>query len=80
MKPRDALQLLDQVGANFQGNRQDHLNIQQPVMALRVFIEQYDPLEPSEERANIPANENPAKNDQKTPEEIAAEVRAKGEK
>lgn len=80
MQPRDALQLLDQVGANFNGNRQDHINIQQAIMTLKVFIEQHDPLDQSAGAPSIPANANQEKRSQKTPEEIAAEIRAKGEK
>jgi hypothetical protein len=49
-------------------------------MVLRAFIEQYDPLDHPGSGTNTPANENPAKNGQKTPEEIANEVRTKGEK
>jgi hypothetical protein len=80
MNHRDALNLLDQVGANFEGKRQDHINIQQAIMTLRVFIEEHDPLDPGAGAPSIPANENQEKKVKKTSEEIAAEVRVKGEK
>ena len=81
MKPCDALNWLDQVGASVNTNREGHVNIQQTVMTLRVFIEQHDPLQPSGDAVNTTAIENLAKNDQKIADEKeAAEVRAKGEK
>ncbi len=65
MNPRQALQVLDNVGANYQRNRQDHVNIQQAVMMLRAFIEQHDPLEPKNNGASTPANENHEQSGQK---------------
>lgn len=38
MTPQDALQILDQVGANFTGNRQDHANIQMAIQTLNMYI------------------------------------------
>lgn len=38
LTPRAALKILDQVGQNFSGNRQDHVNIQQAVLVLSGLV------------------------------------------
>jgi hypothetical protein len=62
-KPQDASLL--QVGANFEGTRQDHINIQEAVTTLRIFIEQHDPLNPSRDAPSTPVNENQEKKQRK---------------
>lgn len=38
MNPREALTMLDEVAQRFSGNRQDHVNLQNAVMALNGLV------------------------------------------
>ena len=42
--PREALTLLDRVGQNFSGNRQDHVNIQQAIQTLDMLVRKDEAL------------------------------------
>lgn len=38
MSPREALNLMDQVAASFQGNREDHVKLQSALMVLNGLV------------------------------------------
>lgn len=46
MNPTAAVDLLDKVVANYQGTRQDHLQIQEAVLVLRSLVSEHTQPEP----------------------------------
>lgn len=60
MTLQEAIQVLDNVGSQFQGSRQDHLNIQIAVSTLRGFISAAHENENKTTEPNSPEDEKDA--------------------